>query len=265
MLTKREILEVLVIAAASPELQNPLNIGACSFRTSIFKITPKNGIIFIWGDSETGFNHLHERHSFWSEKYYWKQEGDKVVLDNPSKFKRDSLPIEHYIRLADELYSKQNLNNEKNKSKELFDLYTGFVEENGKTKFHMLLYKDTKIIHTLYPHKKNNNKKIHLNLRRGKASGKLWFQPFTGSTIGVPYRNNSGDAIYSFQVIKNFDTMIEVWLLINEVTSQSMKLHERKIEKIIEFNLDVDLLNDADLTDIEKVIKRQKIKRNNSK
>ena len=176
LLTNEEIRIILEILEYNPAFRHPDVISFGNERTSIVKVTPINGLIIIKGDSHTGFTHINERHNYWSDNYYWKEESNSIKLDDPSKFSRKSIPIMDYANVAETLFSEANRNIEKNKRPEIFAMFSGEVEDvnNGKMKYHMLLYKDTKIVHTIFPHKKKHNKEKHINYRRGKPSGKLW-------------------------------------------------------------------------------------------
>lgn len=255
LLTPQEIQLVLQSARLNSVLRNPNVISFGSEKTSLYKISPNHGIIFIKGDSYTGFTHIHERHDYWSEKYFWKQDNDKVKLDNPSKFSRKIIPITDYIQIADDLFIEENINKEKNKSPDIFEMYSGVINEgqNSKAKYHMLLYKNTRIIHTLYPDKRKHNKKITINYVRGNAKGELRLNP-SGSTIAIPYMDHKKNVVYSFQIIKDFEANIEIAVIINHKQNQRAKLFERPIEIIDELHADVEMMQNSDLSKIEEII-----------
>lgn len=169
ILTKEEIESINSFVDNNPALRYPYVINVGSDKTSVWKVTPTNGIIIIKGDEYTGFEHINNRHNYWINEPNWVD----GKLDNPSKFNRKSLPIVDYSNISDMLYSENNLNLEKNKKPELFDLYIGEIDDevNGKMKYRMLLYKDTKILHTLFPEKKDNNrlKKNIINYHKGNT------------------------------------------------------------------------------------------------
>lgn len=83
-----------------------------------------------------------------------------------------SIPIEDYTRIADEIYTLDNRkpsNNEK-----VFEKYSGvsnYAGEEAMT-FHLLVYKETKIVHTLFPHSKKLNriKRNVLDYKKGKLT-----------------------------------------------------------------------------------------------
>ncbi len=256
LLTHEEIKEITLTAKMNPALRNPKFLSFGIERTSLLKITPEKGIILVHGDSSTGFTHISDRHGYWSDKTYWRS-GTQESIDTPSQFGKKSLPIVDYIEIIDRLFCEENLNIDKNKNPSIFDLYSGKANSKylGEAKYHMLIYKGTQIVHTLYPDSKKNNKKKIINLVRGKAKGELFFNPFQ-AVIGVPYSDKSGKIRYSFQINLNYDDKIEKGFIINHVLNKDADVYERSIEKIVEFNrliMDIDF---ADLSDIERIIKK---------
>lgn len=169
LLTDKEIKEVL------EEAKNPiyaklnyLNLG--KRKTSIFKLSLKTGLILINGNHSTGLEHIINRHSLMSRIPYWNEEGK---IDNPTKFDLDLAPIE-YIHVAEKIYKPENLNNDKNKRKEIFDTYICNLKlkNSPALEFTLVTYKNTGIVHTLFisSNKKPFNKKKVLNLRQGWVS-----------------------------------------------------------------------------------------------
>jgi hypothetical protein len=264
VLTEEEIKEIKISAIRNAVLRNPNVMSVGLEKTSILTISPKNGIIFIQGDSHTGFTHINERHNFWSEKNYWKFENEKTKLDDPSKFSRKSMPIVDYEIIADNLFSEENLNIKKNKRIDVFDMYSGFVEEenNGLMKYHMLLYKNTKILHTLFPNSKTHNSKKYINFTKGEMKEKLWSNPLI-YTIAIPYQDNIGRVKYSFQITKEFENKLETGILINHKDDVSWELYEREF-KDFDFENDCKSLEYADLSSVEKLIKKLEDEENNN-
>jgi hypothetical protein len=144
----------------------------------IHKITPK-GLIFIQGTDDTGFIHINKRHSAYSNDIYWNNfydhKGDviekenglgrkKHKLDNPSRFNPMSIPIFDYLKIADEIFEESNLNIEDNKNKDLFDVFDGIPLQtnNDEVKYRLITYKNSKIVHTLFPLSKKYNKQVKL-------------------------------------------------------------------------------------------------------
>jgi hypothetical protein len=109
----------------------------------IYRISTKTHLILINGNAETGLTHIWHRHWFWSTAIY---------LATSSKFPQD-IAIIHFIDIADAIYLPENLDIENNISPEIWDIYTGnYCYKNGEQNtIRLVLYKDTKIIHSLFP------------------------------------------------------------------------------------------------------------------
>lgn len=256
ILTEKEIRETLEQERQNPLFNIPMAISFGKERHSILRISPIKKIIFIKGDSTTGFEHINDRHSYWSDKSYWKVTDSKIKLDSPSKFSRKSIPIGEYIDIADKLYDASNLNLEKNKKPDLFEMYSGIITDSGNVemKYHMLLYKGTRIVHTLYPHSDKHKKKI-INYVKGKPKAEYHTKNDT-FIIAIPYLNNLNIVVYSFQVIKNYENNIEKWVIVHHQLKQAVNIREFPIKEKVEFEEDIRRAEYADLSEIEKIIKQ---------
>lgn len=185
------------IAFIEKEAQNSIyrTPGVISFAVgakspfAIIRITPK-GLIFIKGTDDTGFEHINQRHSPSSENIYWVNFTDnkgnivdkkdilgrkKFRLDNPSSFHPYSIPILSYLSIADQVFSSENVNIEKNKRKDLFDVYDGIVSglDGKQLEYRLLTYKDSKIVHTLIPLTKEFNKQEKLIVNFARQNPRL--------------------------------------------------------------------------------------------
>jgi hypothetical protein len=114
------------------------------------------GLILIKGNCDTGYQHINERHNFWSIKPY----SNGKEFQAQSKFPENIAPIE-FIKIADSIYSLENfiVKNEHNGA-DKFEKYVGDYSFDGENfeKVNLILYKTTKIIHSLYPQNKRYNK-----------------------------------------------------------------------------------------------------------
>jgi hypothetical protein len=252
LLNQKEINYVIKLAENNPNLKNINAIGLATKKTDVCKISPKKEIIFIEGNSDTGFKHIHERHSYWSPKHYWKIYDDEIKLDAPSKFDKEFIPIFDYAFIVDELFLPSNLNIEKNKRPNLFEMYSGTVNH---VKYHMLLYRNTKILHTLYPHNKKNNKKKVLNYIRQSPKGQISFKP-KGFNITVSYNNQKNDIVFSIKIIRDYESMIEKILLIHNVLNSKWVLNQRQIKKIENSEKIIKMIGLTDFSKIEKEVKK---------
>jgi len=267
LLTKEEIQLILTEAKNNPQWQIPtvMNFVNNRNKTNIITISPAQGIIIINGDSHTGFNHIKERHDYWSIHSYFKQHQGDLKVDNPSKFGKKSIPIIDYQDIIDQLYNSDNLDIEKNKRPEVFDLYRGIVtnENNGSENYTMLLYKDTKILHTLFPKSKKNNetKKETKTLKyaKGKVQCRLHFKPFVVVVISIPYRDNKGVAHYSFEIIREYEKKIEIAMVRDLKIEGFFEVYTVPLEEKFDQNkLDMEIKDFRfnNLTKIEKFIKK---------
>jgi hypothetical protein len=138
---------------------NPLNPAFISSK----------GIIFIYGNKHLGVIHINDRHGYFSNRSDWTKDrlSGRIFPDNPSKYPKNSLPIDDYRQIADDIYVPSNKVQCDN---EAFDMYTGISTqiEGREMAFNMLLYRGTKIVHTVYPKQKTYNriKKTSLNLKK---------------------------------------------------------------------------------------------------
>ncbi len=254
ILTNEEINDIIKYAEDNPPLKYPYVIGFGSEKTAVWKVTPKNNIIIIKGDKYTGFEHINDRHNYWSEQPFWNENNNgEFILDNPSKFNKNSLPIVEYADVADKLYNKEFLNIEKNKAPELFDLYIGKIDDG--TSYKMLLYKNTKILHTLFPEKKihNKNKNNIINYHKGNTFGKYENGEYT---IETPWFNEKNQVIYNLVFFIDLINKKEKCILINSKKEMYIELFEGDKSKISTLSDEVKYIGFSDFTLVEKKIKK---------
>lgn len=167
LFTSAEISSILM-ESTNPIYQMELLWHPTSSKYQIFKISRK-GLIFVHGNSHTGMEHIAERHNITSRKLYFKD----GKYDDPTKF--NLAPVE-YPWVADVIYDPANLNTEKNKRPDIFDLYIGPFAHNSGQVYHyvLLVYKYTGIVHTFFlkHNSKPFNKKVKLPLRQGWTSSR---------------------------------------------------------------------------------------------
>jgi hypothetical protein len=246
-LSKEEIREI--INDSQKEIYTDMSLIHPSFnKTDIIKISPK-GLIFFHGNQDTGFIHINERHSSLSQKPFWKNS----KLQTQSKFHSSIFPLQ-YVEIADKIFKSENLNLENNTSIENIDLYIGTFKINGiQEKYRLMLYKDTKIIHNLYPITKDNNLKFNKKFSRGPLNFNYSLDDDLKS-IFLPYYNENKEISYSiyitFDLSKNIKTIkISKYSAQTEVSN---KIFTEK--KIKESTADIDLRNYQykELRDYEK-------------
>lgn len=184
------------------------NIGFVSQSTKsyvdIAHISPNKKLIFIRGNNYTGLEHIIFRHNAFSHEV---SPLNKAFVET-SKFDKASQPLLDYSALSELLYTPSHLNEQLNKFPDKFDLYNGFV---GKTSYILLLYKNTKVVHTLYPDApiKSRQKKKY---RRGKMIFEVngfqvnvpllpyYDKGFGTASVTIPYYDNQDKICYTFQI-----------------------------------------------------------------
>jgi hypothetical protein len=153
-------------------------------------------LIHFLGNPDTGWNHIRERHGFYSDTNYFGY----GKIGNPSKFTRSSIPIYDFVNVADDIYFSGKKETDNHKKSEIFDKYTGksnrYTGSDGTQKnFCLVLYKGTRIVHSLYPENDLENNRPKRNLKefarcRDKitATQKLIEDILT---ISIPYENKN--------------------------------------------------------------------------
>jgi hypothetical protein len=165
--------------------------------------------------------------------------------------------------ISQKIYKPENLNNQKNDRKELFEMYF------GKTKFMdlpileytLVLYKNTKIIHTLFisSNKKPFNKKKVLDLRQGWTGFSQ--NVMTGSvTFEIPYFDSNN--IERFKVVLRSIVAMQLdrWYIqvnnFNGIPKITTIIKEEKMTYLASPMDRCSILDSENLTWIEKEIKK---------
>lgn len=266
LLTADEIKQIEKFVFDNPHLSDPncFNIG--NTHTSIVKVSPTTGLIIVEGNDDTGFQHIHARHEYYSFSPYWVDaESDgmaKKKLQDPSKFNPNSVPFWDYIKIADSIYKSENINIENNKRLDDFDLYIGpYLAKDGSQEFYkLLLYKGTKVIHTLYPknQKYNRKKPKDFNLARGIVNGNISYKSGIVE-ITIPYKDHENKTKYSILVKKNLNIMREECFVLihgNDGTAESfVSIGNREFKEFKEVPFETMIWQQADLRGFEEHIK----------
>lgn len=198
LFTPNELKIIQDFVIQNPQLRDPLLMNITKYPTDIAKVSPVYGLIFPKGNDHTGFEHIHKRHEQWTNTPKWIETKDEqgnvnVRLQNQSLFRRDSIPFFDYCNIAESIYKEENLNKEKNKRPDEFEMYSGvhIHKDGSNSKYNLLIYKGTKIVHTLYPQSdKNNPERVKgFNYSRGSVSGR-WELMNSVVEIEIPYFNH---------------------------------------------------------------------------
>ena len=266
LLNADELKQIEKFVLDNPHLSDPncFNIG--SKHTSIVKVSPITGLIIVEGNEHTGFQHIHSRHEYYSFKPYWvetkSEEVIKKKLQDPSRFNPDSVPFWDYIKIADSIYKSENINTENNRRLNEFDLFIGpHIAKDGLQEFYkLLLYKNTKVVHTLYPksQKYNRKKPKDFNLARGIVSGNISYKSSIVEII-IPYKDHENNTKYSILVKKNLNVMREECFVLihgDNGTAESFALiGEREFKEFKEVPFETMIWQQADLRGFEEHIK----------
>lgn len=231
-----------------------------STEKTIITVSINSQLIFVEGNNDTGFGHLRDRHSYFSFKNYWiMTENDNLKLDNPSKFHPRMMPIVDFVKVADAIFKPENKNITKNNKPDLFDKYTGYYNytENLNEKYHLLTYKDTKIVHTLFPDKKKHNDKQVCKFGKGIITTTLKF-PEGHNDLIIPYEDVTGIR-YSILIRKYYSEKVERVFIqkhdTEEIIVEQYLLAYRNFDDFERFEREtVHELQYGDLTDFEKII-----------
>lgn len=258
ILTINEIHEVLT-EASNPkyEIQNLLHFGLSI--TSILRISKSKKLILIRGNSYTGFDHIMERHHPTSKKGFWK---DEINLENPSKFSVSTIPIYDFLHVAESIFEENLINDKENKRPDLFDLYIGqhTDSQNKFADYKLLLYKDTRIIHSLFPIKRTFNKKKVINLRQGNTSS-ISYDRENINMFFIPYFDEMNIERYKIILRQHLSLATEKWYIqINSNTGEPLATYfveKRNITSYLQTPFRLTSLDFIEnLSSIEKIIGR---------
>ncbi len=255
----------------NPQFRDPMLMNIAKAPVDIVKVSQKLGLIIAKGNEYTGFEHIHQRHEQWTSTPKWieskNDDGNiKWRLQKQGLFRKDSIPFFDYCIIAESVYKAENLNIEKNKRLDLFEMYIGeyIHKDNTNAKYILLVYKGTKVIHTLYPQSNKNNpfRVKRFNYTRGRITSN--WDGFINSfiTIRVPYLNHKEKVEYTLVFIKDLSKNQEIAIIqVNNnlgIPWKSVIIGERKIasnNNCSFFNqLELTRLQYADLREFEKCI-----------
>lgn len=226
---------------------------------TIVSITDNNNLILIKGHRYTGYIHIKMRHNFWNENVSWRKENNNLFVDNPTPFPKEIPPM-YFTRIADEVYSPDNLVTSKDGGK--FEFYEGVCSMYSTThKYRLLVYKDTRIIHTLYP--LDNNLKKPKTKGFNFARGEVTIQnlpKYHSRLISIPYYNSNLEYKYVISIGKHYDTNIEsIYILVLGENRKKLEKHfvgELPLKVYPYPDKEAKYYQYLDMTSIENIIKQ---------
>jgi hypothetical protein len=173
----------------------------------ILSISPR-GLIHIHGNRDTGWAHIISRHSYYSNDLYFGE----GALGNPSRYQSSGIPIYDWREVADDVFIQGVIDDKEHPDAALFVKYTGgsarFTRSGDEPKdFILILYRDTKIVHSIFPKKSLQADTPKSKLRDFKRALDYITaeKPFLGDflTIRIPYVNK--DIIERYVIVVHID------------------------------------------------------------
>lgn len=156
LLTREEIAYISEKAKHSLMMHNPGIIAQFTKHWwDISHISPVKKLLFVQGHRFTGLEHINVRHRFYTNEHSSVSGGFMIT----SRFSPDSGTLFDYSQLAEFLYDEKYKRNDRNKRPEIFDLYQAKVDFKERSEFCLVVYKNSTIIHTLFPIEKNRKTK----------------------------------------------------------------------------------------------------------
>ncbi len=137
-LTEDQIKDILK-QATNPDWQIPFFHGLPLSLTEVCKVSIETGLIFIGGDDSIGVTHILNRHQG-NKKHFGKEY-------YPTEFDFPIAPITYY-ELADKIFKGGNCIEKKHHH--IYEA-TLNVEGSNYSIYRLVLFRDTKIVKTMYP------------------------------------------------------------------------------------------------------------------
>jgi hypothetical protein len=165
------------------------------------------------------------------------------------------MPIVDFVKIAEELYQEANKNITKNNNPDLFDKYSGtysFIEHHLE-KYYLITYKDTGILHSMFPDKKKHNRKSRTKFALGEVSTSLIFPEGINDLI-IPYEDSNKIVRYSILFRKYYEYKTECLFILkhgeNGVPLEYFLIGSRDFDSFEKFSMeDVISFQNYDLSD----------------
>ena len=217
-------------------------------RIDILSISPIKKLIFIQGDSFTGLEHINLRHRFYTNAH--SKISDNLFVET-SRFNKDSGTLLDYHKISEAIYKEENVDPKNNKPN-LFDVYKGKVDINDDIEYRLILYKSTKIVHTLFPIEKNKAKK-----KFEKADIIAQWQDLATLIAIIPYFDSKQIIRYGIGIKFLVKENLEKWsILIYEdgKVTKRVELGEQKVDYNFDIGTRIQQINFGDVTKLEEII-----------
>ncbi|MBB6682417.1 hypothetical protein H4O20_13280 [Aequorivita sp. 609] len=222
-------------------------------------VSDKN-LIMVKGNSFTAYQHIKERHSYWTTHIYPKGKGFWAQ----SKFPSEIAPVD-YIKIADQIYCEENfLVNNEHQDSDKFEKYLGkyTFPNNEVDTMNLILYKGTKIIHSLYPQNKKYNKlknRENFPYARGIIEIKKSNIPNV-KNVEIPYFDSNLKLKYVILIEKYLIKKLEEWRILaideNGKYKFDVKIGEQKLMEFSGETSERITYQHCDLRHIENIMKK---------
>jgi len=220
----QELIKLIEEKATDPIWKMGVLAGGYKTWYSIIAVSP-NDLVHFYGNSDTGWQHVMSRHSYYSNDIYFGE----GALGEPSRFQPLGLPIFDWVRIADDVFTGGVLDEKYHPEGELFVKYKGqsnrYEGSNGEMKeFSLILYRGTKIVHSIFPKKHMQRSKVPQSklqdLKRTLDHIRTEKNPFSAQLIiRIPYVNNMFIERYVVVACIDLNTMeAKVHLQVNHLS-----------------------------------------------
>lgn len=144
-----QMAQIIREAESNPDFLDDKIMHFGKYYYSVIKVSKIHKLILIEGNEHTGFKHINKRHDFFDSQTDWK--GNK--LGTGSKFSSNSFGYFDYLKIADQVFDIENFIEEDRKNND-YETYKKTLNLFGKgCVYRLVVYKGTRIIHTLFPEK----------------------------------------------------------------------------------------------------------------
>lgn len=147
------MIQAVLAHASSPIWQMGILASLKQNWFDILSVSPA-GLIFIHGNQDTGWAHIMSRHSYYSDELYF----GAGALGNPSRFNSREVPIFDWSKIADDIFLQGNIDTKEHPDAHRFTKMIGRSSsfsgsQDIEKDFILILYRNTPIVHSLFPKK----------------------------------------------------------------------------------------------------------------
>ena len=250
LLTAEEVAYISNKARYSLMMHNPSIIGQFTKNWwDVAHITPHKKLLFIQGHRDTGLEHINIRHRYYTNEHSPVNDGFVIT----SRFSPDAGTLFDYSQLSEFLFDEKYKVLAKNKRPEIFEVYQAKVEFKNRSEYCLIVYKDSKIVHTLYPIERN--KKV----KKYKKQDYYIEYSEPGFIRGfIPYTDKEGELRFGIGIRFLMDEGKESWVGLiygkDKMLRAKMEWGELKIDYKWGVENRIEYLNYADLSKHENRI-----------